>query len=46
MANSTTGDIHKVMATSTTSDIHKAATWSIGLRQEYPRCKRPRRYNT
>ena len=31
MANSTTGDIHKVMATSITGDIHKATTWSIVL---------------
>ena len=31
MANSMTGDIHKVMANSMTGDIHKATTWSIVL---------------
>jgi len=31
MANSMTGDIHKVLGNSMTGDIHKATTWSIVL---------------
>ena len=31
MANSMTGDIHKMMGNSITGDIHKATTWSIVL---------------
>jgi uncharacterized membrane protein HdeD (DUF308 family) len=31
MANSMTGDIHKVLGHSMTGDIHKATTWSIVL---------------
>ena len=31
MANSMTGDIHKVMANSITDDIRKATTWSFAL---------------